>query len=107
MTSPGANNTKGSSQGATKPRRRGRKREAQRWIDLLAVRCTRIPAAEGHRRWHLGKEQLKADAPELFEVVQALLDDIARTDPLLTMDEWRVRAVARSRRVEKLRAALG
>jgi hypothetical protein len=106
MTSPDPRNTKKNSRGAKAPARRGRKREAQRWIDLLAVRCTRIPAAEGHRRWYLGKEQLKADDPELFEVVQALLDDIARTDPLLTMDEWRVRAVARSRRVEKLRAAL-
>jgi hypothetical protein len=70
----------------------------------LQEEAARNPPAR--KRWSADTDHLQIDDPEWFEVVQTLLDDISRTDPLLTSEEWRVRAVARCRRVEQFRARL-
>jgi len=94
-------------------RHTGRKREARRWLDVLAARCTNGPRcpnpitiAEGARLRSQAFDDLEASDKVLFDAVQECLDDRMIADFGITIAEWSARGLRRSRRLSKIRATL-
>ena len=94
-------------------RHTGRKREARRWLDVLAARCTNGPRcpnpitiAEGARLRSQAFDDLEASDKVLFDAVQECLDDRMIADFGITIAEWSARGLRRSRRLAKIRATL-
>jgi len=100
------------------PNPRRRKREARRWLDVLGVRCTngrvceRRPgqqlltvreSAEIHRT---GLEQLRTADAELFNAVQWVMWEAGLEDLGTTLEEWKVNAARRTRRLSRIRAEM-
>ena len=98
------------------PKPRRRIREARRWLDVLAVRCTngrvceRQPgerhisfreSAEIHTR---GLRELEATDPELFRSVRWIMWSLGAEDLDTTYEEWQHRSWLRSRHLSKVRA---
>ena len=98
------------------PKPRRRIREARRWLDVLAVRCTngrvceRQPgerhisfreSAEIHTR---GLRELEATDPELFRSVRWIMWSLGVEDLDTTYEEWQHRSLLRSRHLSKVRA---
>ena len=91
----------------------GRKREARRWLDVLAARCTNGPRcpnpitiAEGARLRSQAFDDLEASDKALFDAVQECIDDRMIADFGITIAEWSARGLRRSRRLAKIRATL-
>jgi hypothetical protein len=91
----------------------GRKREARRWLEVLAARCTNgarcanpISIAESARLHQQAMDDLERSDKELFDAVHQCIWDRMVADEGITMAEWQVRALRRARRVSAIRATL-
>jgi hypothetical protein len=100
------------------PKPRGRIREARRWLDVLTVRCTngrvceRRPgarhisfyeSAEIHRR---GLAELEATDAELYKAVDRVMWEDTVQDLGIPLEEWKILAGRRGRRLAKVRAEM-
>ena len=91
----------------------GRKREARRWLDVLAARSTNgvrcpnpITIEEGARLRSQAFDDLKASDKVLFDAVMECMDDRMIADYGITIAEWSARGRRRMRRLAKIRATL-
>ena len=100
------------------PKPRGRIREARRWLDVLTVRCTNgrvcerrqgarhigfYESAEIHRR---GLAELEITDPELYKAVDRVMWEETVQDLGLPLEEWKILARRRGRRLAKVRAEM-
>lgn len=92
---------------------RGRKREARRWLDVLAARCTNgarnpnpLTIAELGRRWQQGMADLERQDKTLFDAVRQCNWDDMVAEEGITMEEWRKKALKSAARVGRIRAEL-
>ena len=100
------------------PKPRRRIREARRWLDMLTVRCTngrvceRRPgaryisfyeSAEIHRR---GLAELEVTDAELYKAVDRVMWEDTIQDLGIPLEEWKVLAGRRGRRLAKIRAEM-
>jgi hypothetical protein len=92
---------------------RGRKREARRWLDVLAARCTNgarcanpVTVYESARIHETAFADLEACDKTLFDAVHQCMWDRTVAEQGITMERWRVLAIRRARRINKIRAAL-
>jgi hypothetical protein len=101
------------------PNPRRRKREARRWLDMLAVRstngrvCERRPGArllspsEGYEIHRRGFEQLEIRDPELYRAVHRVLwENMLENLDVTSVEEWRRRSLPRRRRLSRVRAEM-
>jgi hypothetical protein len=94
-------------------RNRGRKREARRWLDELAARCTNaardpkpLTFAESSRIHSEAFAHIQAHEKALANAVHECIWDDWIREKDLTLNEWQVRARRESRRIAAIRATL-
>jgi hypothetical protein len=92
---------------------RGGKREARRWLDVLAARCTNgarcpnpLTVYESARIHEKALADLEAIDKTLFDAVQQRIWDEMVAEEGITLERWRVLAIRRARRISKIRASL-
>jgi hypothetical protein len=92
---------------------RGRKREARRWRDVLAVRCATGPRSltpltlpESTRLWDRAFADLEQHDPALSAAVHECMWDDMVKEVGMTMEEWRRKARKRGLHLDKVRAEL-
>jgi len=92
---------------------RGRRREARRWLDVLAARCTNgahnphpLTIAELGQRWEQGMADLERRDKTLFDAVRQCSWDDAIAEEGITMERWRKKALKSAARMNKIRAEL-
>jgi hypothetical protein len=100
------------------PKPRRRLREARRWLDVLAVRCTngrvcdRLPGArlltfrESQKIHDDGLRHLEATAPELFKAARWIMWNDGNDNLGITLEQWKIEARRRVRRLGKIRVEL-
>jgi hypothetical protein len=100
------------------PKTHGRRREARRWIEVVTARITNglprerrpgqrhIMPSEGNRIWEDANAALAERDPSLFAAVRELVWEDNLSDLGLTLEEWKVRALKRARRIGRVRATL-
>jgi hypothetical protein len=92
---------------------RGRKREARRWLDVLAARCTNgarnpnpLTIPESARLHEQAFADLEKRDKTLSDAVHQCTWDRMLAEDGITLDEWRRRALKSADRIARIRATL-
>ena len=100
------------------PKARGRKREARRWLDVLAARCINgrwcdrlpgerwIPFREGAELHRTGLVDLEIRDPSLYRAAREVMFEDSFEYLDISYKEWQKRAIKRADRLSALRRQL-